>query len=276
MQRKKRIETISQLRKDGFRVVKGYPSTYVNNCGKVYDLRKGKFIKPTKKNYIKPENQYLNVAKLVIQTFGNDPYRSGQITYIDGDKENLNIQNIKYSRLFVPNQTNKPICHDNLISAIRCYFEIEKGFSVNNRFMTRLYLQQIAARRFFFIYKMDMPHIEIFRAYLYGTGADKTAKGHNVSTRDYPTIINHFTGLLVSEILQDLKVGILEIHGFRKPRPTKTQIIKDYNKKLAEFGCKLIPLRKKSTKELLKGFKKHLSGAKEKSKNNLSNGTKTD
>lgn len=256
MQRSKRAETIHQLKQSGFKLVTGFSSLYVNPQGKVYNLKTGKYLKPTPRNFIKPENEYLSVPKLVLQAFAKQPYRNGQIQYIDGNKANLSIQNLKYSRIFEPDRKPEPVNRENLLTAIRCYIQVKERFNVNERLQTRFYLQSITRQRHFFIYKKDLQHIEVFETYINGANTTKTATKHGLTVRDCSVIVNQFIKLLITDILQELENGLLTIQPYSPEPPTKTQILRDYNKDLIKRGCKPLPLRKKSLKEQLRDFQK--------------------
>lgn len=256
MKQSKRAETIHQLKQDGFKLVKGFSYLYVNPQGKVYSLKTGKYLKPTARNLIKPENKYLSVPKLVLQAFAKQPYRNGQIHYIDCNKSNLAVQNIKYSRIYAPDRTPEPVNRENLLIAIRCCIQVKKRFNVNDSYQTRFYLQIITEQRQFFIYKKDLQYIEVFKTYIEGNNTTKTATKHGLTVRDCSVIVNQFTNLLINDILTDLENGLLTIQPYEPKAPTKTQILRDYNKDLIKRGCKPLPLRQKSLKETFQECRK--------------------
>lgn len=256
MQRSKRAETIHQLKQSGFKLVTGFSSLYVNTQGKVYNLKTGKYLKPTPRNLIKPENEYLSVPKLVLQAFAKQPYRNGQIQYIDGNKTNLSVQNLKYSRIFTPDRTPEPVNRENLMTAIRCYIQVKERFKVNESLQTRFYLQSITRQRLFFIHKQDLQHIEVFETYINGANTIKTATKHGLTVRDCSVIVNQFINLLITEILQELENGLLTIQPYKPKPPTKTQTIREYNKGLIERGKKPLPLRKKEPERTITGLSK--------------------
>jgi hypothetical protein len=250
-----KTETINRLKADGYRMVNGFRFLYINPFGSIYNLKTGKY---NKKTYIKLENRYLSVAKLVLQAFKNEPYRNGQITFIDGNKENLSVENIKYSRLFEPNQYEE-INHSELLKAIRCYFEVERRFNTKEACLTRLYVQMIAGKRGFLIEKRMFPNFEIYKTFITGVSNSiaNTAKAHKMSVRDCAIIVNGFTNLLVKEILQDLEAGLLCVKEYKAKAPTQTQVLKQYNEELKAKGLKPVPVRKRSAKEQLKKYTEH-------------------
>jgi len=258
MKRETRNDTIKELKTKGFKLVKDYNSLYINENGNVYSLKHGRYLKPTAKNLIIIENVYLNVSKLVLQAFKGEPYRSGQIHYIDGDKANVSRENVKYSSLFntdilvIVNTTD-------LMTAIRCYFEVDKSFSILDAFKTRMYLQTITEITGFIRFNQSKPHIEVYKTYigvlLFGLKSiAQTAKQHGLSIRDCTIIVNSFSNELINGILKDLKAGTLKEHPYKPKKPTLTEQKRHVNEYLTANGQTPIPLRKKSVKERLKEF----------------------
>jgi len=262
MQRATPPKTAKQLKKDGFKPIPGYESLLISETGKVYSLQTAKHLKRTERNYIKHENKYLSVPKLVLMTFKGEPYKSGQIVYIDGIKTNSSKENIKYTRLFVPEQSTKVNTAD-LLTSIRCYFEVDKNFKIRDNFKTRLYLQNIIEKRGFFAKHKNIQHIDVYLTYLGKHIFEQksiidTAKVHSLPVRDCLVIVNSFTSTLISEILQDLKNGYLQQLEYKPKQPTKTDRIRQINEYLTANGQKGVPLRKKSIKQTVKEFEKYV------------------
>ncbi len=227
-------QTIQNLKNDGFRVVSGYKYLFINEQGKVYNIEKGRYLKPTARNLIKPESKYLNVPKLVLQAFNKEPYRAGNITHIDGIKSNMNAKNIRYSRIFAPYTKPEPI-NDKIMTAIRCYFEVEKRYKVKDMFKTVNYLKMIIAKRNFFNEYSFEQNIEVFETYIKNGNIGTTATKHGLVDRDCNIIIKYFINILIENILTDLNKGILKINEFAPKKQPQ-------------------PLREKSEKELIKDF----------------------
>ena len=118
-----RTKTETELKKDAFKSITDFNYLYINEKGKVYSIKTGKYLQPTPRNYVKTENKYLKVPKLVLMAFNGEPIRNGKILYIDGNTANLSRQNLKYSRLFTIEQTNK-VNKADLLTAIRCYIRV--------------------------------------------------------------------------------------------------------------------------------------------------------
>lgn len=256
MQRSKRTELINKLKQEGYKMVTGYSYLYIHPTGKVYNLKIDKYLKRNARNYIKADNECLSVPKLALQAFANQPYKNGQISYKDGNRDNIGIENITYRRIFEPTRTPDPVSLEKLLTAIRCYFSVKERYKVNDRLQTRLYLQSITRQRLFFIEKHDLKHIEVFETFINGENTTQTATKHGLSTMDCSVIINQFTNILVKSILTDLEKGLLSIQPYKPKPPTITQTIREHNKWLIERGKKPLPLRKKSLKETLRDFKK--------------------
>jgi hypothetical protein len=253
-------KTAKELKKKGFLQIPGYESLLINDNGKVYNQQTGKNLNSTKRNYIRFENKYLNVPKLVLMTFEGEPYKSGKIVFIDGKSANLSKENIKYSRLFVSEQNDKVNTKD-LLTALRCYFEVDKNFKIRDNFKTRLYLQTIIEKRRFFTKHKHTKYIEVYFTYLGKHIFEKksiieTAKAHCLPVRDCLVIVNSFTNILITEILQDLKRGYLKVQGYKPKQTTKTDEIRQINEYLIDNGHSTLPLRKKSQKELIKDYQK--------------------
>lgn len=253
---KKAITTTSlkELKQNGFKQVMGFNSLFINQAGNAYDRETGKYLTRTKNNYIKSGSKCLNIPKLILQAFKGQKYRAGQMVYIDGNRANLEPDNLKYARLFEPSRINE-VNPTDLLTALRCYFDVEKSFKAKNTFKTRLYLQLITEKRGFLVNKNGLQNFQVYRTYLKGltSNLSQTAKEHGLTIRDCAIIVNDFTNILINEILNDLKSGYLSLYDYKPKQPTKTDIIKQWNE---QSGQRPLPLRKQSLKESLKEFEK--------------------
>ena len=173
-----RAETIRRLKQQGFKVVTGFSYLYINQHGQIFSLITGKYVETNTRNCIRPRGEWLSVPKLVLQAFRRQLYRSGQITYLDGNKSNMSAANLKYSRIFAPDRTVEPINRENLTKAIRCYIQVTERFKANDKFQTRLYLQTITQQRLFFIFYQDSKHIEVFKTYIEGRSEERRVGKH--------------------------------------------------------------------------------------------------
>jgi len=256
--------TVKQLKDAEFIQVKNFSHLYINQSGNVHNLKTGKYLKPNGKNYIRTESKYLSVPKMILEAFAGQKYRDGQTVYIDGNKSNLTPLNLKYARLFEPSRTYE-VNQTDLMSAIRCYFEVEKRYNVKNTLQTRLYLQMITEKRRFLVNKNGLQYFQVYKTYLKGLTNNllTTAKEHDLTVLDCAIIVNDFTNVLIDEILNDLKTRHLFLYDYKPKQPTETDKIKEWNEHTKASGQKPIPLRKQSLKESLKEFKSRLSDSKE-------------
>ncbi len=250
MKRATRNETIHQLKEHGFILVKGYRNLYINEMGAVYSLKHDRYLTPTAKNYIALEKGYLSVPKLVLMAFNGEPYRNGQIHYIDGNNKNLSPENIRYSCLF-PTNKNITVNKADLMTAVRCYFEVEKRYSIDDVYTTRRYLHTITEHRAFMKLNENKQYIEVYKTYinvlLFGLNSiGKTAKEYGLSIHDCQVIVNSFTNELISGILKDLENGTLHEHQYKKKQPTKAQQARQTNNYLLSIGQTPTATKKKA------------------------------
>ncbi len=224
-------QQIASLKLEGFKKVSKYPFLFVNSSGKVFHLKKNTYLQTNKNGYVRFDGKTLNTAKLIIEAFNGQQYRNGQIIHIDGNKLNFNAKNLKYSRIFKPNndiKTNKA----DLLTAIRCYFKVEKHFNLKDSFKKQLYISSIIEKRQFFSNYGKAPHIAIFKTYISESTGNikKTAHFHNLSIKDCTQIINTFLNLLTAEILTDLENRILTSKDFLNTPQNENNILKDWDK----------------------------------------------
>lgn len=267
MNRVQRNETIKRLKGNGYKRVPNIPYLYLNKNGKIYSLKKDKELKPTSKNLVRIENEYLNVAKLMLWIFRKEPIRSNQqIRYIDGDKSNLRIENMEYIRKY-ENGLKSKVNNENLYTAIRCYFNVPQKYKTRDQYLTRMYLNEILTIRGFYIDNYKNEGIEIFKGYMQGliNSYESTAKQFSISIWNCKHIVTSLINQLSDNILSDLEAEKLHVKDF-KPRPkTKTQGLRELNEYLISKELPPVRLRKKSDKELIKDFEKY--------NNNLKNST---
>lgn len=267
MNRIQRAERIKQLKENGYKRVPDISYIYLNEYGKVYNLQKDKELKPNLKNLVIIENRYLNVAKLILLVFRKEPIRAKQqIRYIDGDSDNLRIENIEYTRKYKSGlKTN--VNNENLYTAIRCYFNVPKKYNIKDHILTRMYLAEIIRIRDFHIDNRNKEDIDIFKSYMQGATNNciSIAKQHGISISDCKYIVYSFLNLLSDSIIKELEAEILQIKEYQ-PRPkTKTQELRELNEYLVSNGLKPVRLRKRSNREIINGWKKY--------SNNLRNNT---
>lgn len=255
MNRIQRAERIKQLKENGYKRVPNISYIYLNDSGKIYSLQKDRELKSTSKNLVRIENEYLNVAKLILWIFKKEPMRANQqIRYIDGDRTNLSVENVEYTRKY-KNGLKSNVNNENLYIAIRCYFNVPKKYKIKDRFRTRMYLSEILEMRGFYIDNQNKEGIEVFKSYMKDLISNHAviAQKYNISIWDCAYIVNGFINQLSNEILKALQAGILQVKDFKL---TKRQELRELNKQLVSNGLNPIRLRKKSNKELIKDFEK--------------------
>ncbi|KAA6335029.1 hypothetical protein EZS27_016692 [termite gut metagenome] len=257
MERSKRSEAIRNLKANGFRQVKPYPDLYLNKYGKIYSLSKDTYLKPTAKNVILYGKKRLSLPKLILFVFKGESIReNSRIIYINGSNLDLSPENIQYARKY-QNGLKNEINAENLRTAIRCYFEVEKRYNVKDYVLTRIYLSEILKIRYFYVKYQRKTGLEVFKSYIQGlpNSHARTAKEHDISIHDCRYIVNGFINLLTNDILTDLQTGKLTVKEYFKKK-TKTQELREVNEYLTRNGNSPLPLRKKSEKELLRDFQK--------------------
>jgi hypothetical protein len=257
--RKKEREAVRDLTAKGFKRVQILSDLFVNECGAVYSLTKGKELSRDKRNTVNVDGKRVNVAKLLLSAFSGEPMReNSHIMYIDGDSSNLSPQNVKYPQLYT-NKDKTDVNPDQLREVIRCYIEVPQKYNVKNQVLTRMYLTEIIRKRAFYTVYSAESGINVFKSYMQGYTKNRTetAKEHGISVRDCGIIVNSFINTLITDIITDLETGKLTKQDYR-PRPkTKTQIIREVNEYITAHGGKPAPLRRKSQREILRDFQKY-------------------
>lgn len=159
----------------------------------------------------------------------------------------------------VARKTINPPTEKELIFCISLYFGLPPKFTRYN-ILFRYYLRQIYIVRHFDkrIKKEDKA---IFWDYIksHESKINLSRKYYN-HTRKGQSIINYYLHLLVDEIKKDYNSGTLTVQPYEPPkRETKRDIIRKLNAYYQKRGInKRLPLRKKSNRELIKDYQKHI------------------
>lgn len=242
MKREARNAKIKELKTNGYVVVRDYPLLYINESGQVYNLNKQAFEKMIWRKSIKPGNKCLSVPKLILQAFANQPFRELQhIVFLDGNPDNIHVSNIKYKRLFEANR--KDVLNEaDLLTAIRCYFEVKKRFTVKDRFTTNIYLKAILRKRDFFIIESNRKYIAVYKSYIENNSIAETANQFNITIKDCTCIVHEFTNILTGQIIEQYKAGTLCLQPFHSHRSKKNETDKqranNYLTRLSEYEKK--------------------------------------
>ena len=223
-----RNSEISKLKLRGFKVIPKSRNYYINQSGDIVNLITGNLLKNYPRNeHVRIEGKTLNIAKLVLLTFKKQPYRENQhIEYKDSDKTNYHLSNVKYKRIFKAKAACK-VNKADLLTAIRCYFAVNKRFKIKDDTATKIYLSLIYEKR-----KHKTGNTIIKAAYLYEyylkSSITETAKNYNLSVRDTEIVINSITNILIINTLNDLEAGKLTIQAYKPRKKTNAQAIKEY------------------------------------------------
>lgn len=106
-----------------FRPIKGYESNYlVSNCGKVWSVRKEKYLRPNIDKYgyeyyvfcVDGKRKTLKAHRLVAETFIPNPDAKPTVDHINCDKRDNRVCNLRWATN--KEQTNNPITYKKVLS----------------------------------------------------------------------------------------------------------------------------------------------------------------
>jgi len=124
------MTTKRELQKQGFRPVPGFDALYINRAGTVYDYRRKRILSPRPKNRVAYADKQISVPRLLLLAYRKQPYNTRrQIRYIDGDKTNIEVDNLSYT----PDPATLWIDYADLYMAVRCYFQVPKRYKATDR-----------------------------------------------------------------------------------------------------------------------------------------------
>ncbi len=222
MERQRRNE----LLREGWRQI---PTSqrWINDKGELLTPDTNKITTP--RNVITPHGR-IKIAKAVLWLFGGVTPRSGQITHLNGDKEDNSLNNIKYSALFNRSE-RETIDRDNLRTAIRCYFNIDRKAKPDLcDGITRTHIGLLAELRSYVERKANEPFISIFGEWL-GDGitlslnTTEIARKHAMAVRDIRLIVARYLNALTSEVCDDLDEGELSLQPYLETASERRQRI---------------------------------------------------
>ncbi len=192
---RKQTKQTETIQNGGFKRI-GKTKLYINRNGVIYNPATDKTSRP---RYISTERGNITRAAAVLWTFADQPPRpKAQICYIDGNRSNLNPDNLKYKSIGIEHvELNKAA----MFEAIRRLFCVDKRFNVNiGQIETRLYLAMIAEDylngkwcndEFKTVLKQHLTTFETLT---------ETAKKHGLTVRDTRNIIYSRLNRLSEEI----------------------------------------------------------------------------
>jgi hypothetical protein len=108
------------------------------------------------------------------------------------------------------------ITNDELITALRCYVEIDENFNPTRDILTKVNLKLIAERRLFFSYYGSSIRKDVIMDYLNFQARKSIISKYGLEVREYEHIINRFKVMLVMSICGGTGFGIFP----RGPRTT--------------------------------------------------------
>ena len=229
MKTKKNKPKVSELKKQGFKrtSIKGL---YITNTGKGFNINTGNVLKETNGKISFNKKAY-NAAKLVLEAFLKTPLRGGYINFKNGNKKDFHYLNLEYKTTinqYAPKEAD-------LIKCIRLYFNVDKDFH-SKSLLFKYYIYQVSLIRGFDIRTKKTKGSILFFDWLNVGINGKNKNIYHLSIKHGFTATNgknevyKYYNLLVNEVLEDYKKGILKVKDF------------------------YIPVRKKSFKQQKKDF----------------------
>ena len=245
---KKKNISIRELQKQGFKKtnIKGL---YITNNGKCYNLITNRIL-VVNRGKINISGKACNVAKLVLETFCKIPIRSGQTVFKNGIENDFYSENLEYKRT-----VKQPTPHESdLIQCVRLYFEVDKKTNKRSDLL-RFYISEVIKSRSFatkYTGKDFALFLEYYKTENYLTdNRNQVFEKLGFSIANGNNAINKYLNLLINECLKDFEKGVLTQKEFLKPKPTKTQMLKQAQKTANEMGLSVkIPLRKPAVKKI--------------------------
>jgi hypothetical protein len=263
---KKRV-SIRELQKQGLNKTE-ISGLFVANNGLCYNSTTNRNLAITK-GKITINGKAYNVAKIILKTFCKIPIRSGQIVFKNRNNKDFSFENLEYA---TTGTYHAPPKETDLVKIIRLYFEVPKKMNRQN-LMYKFHLHEIATKRGF-IYLHTGKDFDLFLQWLnpyilaQSQSKQEVSIKNGYSTTNGINAINKYLSLLTNDCLKDFENGLLNVKDFEPKPPTKTQKLRDLQKSVNEWGLNVkIPLRKKSNRELLSNYEKHLKEIDSKIKN---------
>lgn len=204
----------------------------INEFGTVYNIKSGHVRTP--RNIVIPQYGRIVVEKVLLWVFKGETPRKGQIMHIDGQKSNKSLENIKYKtpkEFLTPEKQNK----NNLMTALRCYFKINKRAKPDiNQIETKTYLSYIAEKRAFHVENDKNTLYNVFLYWLANdTDINETATAYDITVRTAQRVINRYTNELTSSVCNELKAGVLTLQPYL---PTQSEKREEKAKLFRQFG----------------------------------------
>lgn len=257
--------SVMELKSKGF-VKTNICDLYVSKCGKAYNKTTNNSLTILRRGTVNVNGKGYNFAKVVLLVFGKIAIRNGLIEFINGNDTDFSFENLQY-KCTAP----EPLPHANdLITCIRLYFAVDKNFSYKSP-TVKSYIFEIIKKRGFDWRCASCKDFDLFFDYFKNNNGINQISQSEVSVKfgysvtNSRNAINKYLNLFISECLNDHENGLLQLQPFQAKPPTKTEILRVLQSKCNEWGFNIkIPLRKKSSKELLSDYRKSTKVLKQK------------
>lgn len=228
---KKKYKTLQELRKAGFCRI-GKTPLFIDNNGNVYNME----LQTARRRprYIATDSEKIRLEAAILWAFKNEPPRRNKtIIYKDGNKNNLNPDNLKYRSLGDLQKTE--LNTKGLYEAIRKVCFVDRLFKVDiKQIETRVYLQIITEKYGYILKKTQ--HNEVFESYVNEFETiTQTANRHKITVRDTQTIINNCINEITTTINNEKEKMLPTVK-----KPTYKQklksTLKEWNKLINDYG----------------------------------------
>ena len=193
---RKQTKQTETIQNGGFKRI-GKTKLYINRNGIVYNPATHRTTRPRR---ISTERGNITRPAAVLWTFANQPPRpKAQIKYLDGDRNNLNPDNLKYKSIGIKHvELNTAAMYE----AIRRYFPVNKRFSVNIQLPeTKVYLTALLPEYLTSEQGRKDEFSEVLKWYLTSLSTvSETAKKYDLTVRDTQNIIKSRLNRLSEQI----------------------------------------------------------------------------
>ena len=216
---KRRKQVIADLKKQGFRRI---PETdfFINDKGQTMIYPKNQ---PESRARLTLNGKTIRIEKVVLWIFKGEAIRGGKIVHIDGNTANNSPENLKYKTLGTLTAAPVNVNRHDLLTAIRCFFIVEKTFKARtNDYQTRAYLQEIIRKRS--NYKGKPTQFEtIFFDWCYCWTCEpltnkQIAEKYGLTLLEAKTLIAKQLNEFTAAIIKDLENGKLDLFPYYKPK----------------------------------------------------------
>ncbi|MFS4470050.1 hypothetical protein [Chryseobacterium sp. T20] len=174
----------------------------ISRSGSVKNTVTDKVLKVTKRGYFIHYGKTVNLPKLMLETFRGFNIKTGQLYFIDGNRQNFNIDNLEYKTKLGKIQ---PPEEPKIISIIKFYFGKSEMINVKDVFKYRMQLKIILEQRNFFDKNKNILNINVFRDYfsIDTPGYKNLSKRNSITINDARRTVYFFLGKLIEDCEND-------------------------------------------------------------------------